>query len=54
MVSRDVIDLITYSDWAEIGHLPVNGGVLNQSASFLEASEFYQNEKRKIENERIG
>jgi hypothetical protein len=54
MVGRDVIDLVTFSDWAEEGHLPVAGGVLDQAAGFLAASEFYQNEKRKIENERIS
>jgi hypothetical protein len=40
-------------DMAEKGHLPVSGGVLEQSAWFIEAYQFYTNDIEKIKAELI-
>lgn len=48
-VPRDVWETLTYCEWAEKGHLPVAGGVLDQSRWFIDAWLFVANEKAKLE-----
>ena len=45
----NLIDLYTTK-----GLMPVSGGVLDQSASFIGAARFFQNEEVRISNERIN
>jgi hypothetical protein len=42
-----------YSEWMERGFLPVNGGLLDQSASLLTHCGFYADEKNRVEAERF-
>jgi hypothetical protein len=44
---------ITLMDMADKGHLPVSGGVLDQSAWFIEAYRFYSADIEQIRAERI-
>jgi hypothetical protein len=46
--SIDLIDLF------EKGIPPITGGVLDQSASFIEAARFFESEEGKVRNERIS
>jgi hypothetical protein len=39
--------LVGLFDMADKGHLPINGGVLDQSAWFIEAYRYYERAKAK-------
>jgi hypothetical protein len=46
VTSIDLIDLFGK------GMPPISGGVLDQSASFIDAVQFFESEERKVANER--
>jgi len=50
-IDRDVIDFLTYADFAKQGTFPVAGGTLDQSSWFLQATQFLLAEERKVEAE---
>lgn len=47
----EVVDLI---DMANKGHMPVSGGVLDQSAGFVEAVQQFNNEMARVRNEQLS
>jgi len=51
MLTRTTHDVLKFSEWVEKGYLPISGGLLDQSASFIEHCEFYQDEKNRCEAE---
>lgn len=46
------MDLIRYSELMEKGLLPVAGGVVDQTAWFIEAATFFQQDCERIKAER--
>ena len=46
-IARPMWRVVSLIDMAEKGHLPVSGGVLDQSAWFIEAYRFYEQQKAK-------
>lgn len=52
LMTRDTREILKLSEWVEKGYLPTTGGLLDQSASFLEHCEFYQDEKNRADSEK--
>ncbi len=46
-VARPMAKVVGLFDMADKGHLPINGGVLDQSAWFIEAYRYYERAKAK-------
>lgn len=45
LIDNNVSELIAYADLMKQGHMPVSGGVLDQSHSFLEGARFVWSEQ---------
>jgi hypothetical protein len=49
---RSIVTSIDLIDLFGKGMPPINGGVLDQSASFIDAVQFFESEERKVANDR--
>jgi hypothetical protein len=52
LIDSNTKEAINYTEWMDKGFLPVNGGLLDQSASLVEHCKFYSDERNRIEAER--
>ena len=51
-VDQQTREVIKISEWMDKGFLPCGGGLVDQSASLLEQTKFYQDERDRVEAER--
>ena len=49
LVTNDTVMIMKYYNFFKKGHLPVTGGLLNQTAVFLESIEFIDQEVKRLQ-----